>query len=1705
MDDPDRPATPRTGSSFVASSLQGGDCNEFNMFQMIKRLQQELQEKEKALQEKESVIEILQSQNQGLARTSAESIRAASLQSDTLEKSQNISERRRLQIRAQAVKLRRLHASKQREIPSRFTRVRPDQMAGSALELVAGASQVMSTATLAAGPRPKPDKGQPRKWHFKKIASNGVMTIMPGAFMKRGEHKPGFVSNPGRLAAKVVIWSKFGHISIAAVANAMADELEAVADQMWVAASRSNGSAVRTLPGDGDKPLDVAGRFSEKTVTAAIHAFQMACDGAMAAKLLEADVMHVSVDISTFGTFHMQVVVMYASWVVQKGLDAAGHLLLAVDSLLNVLPSIPVGDKIVREMVDDEGRVMATSTARAAATSLIYSGLVGFAGHPCRSWGVDGGGEGLGAQEEKDRLPVAGRRTTHTSNKNGIGSYRQMCDVTREAYAQAMEKNGPVLESVMDLHGVSDLDRTLLSSRPAPKTLMPVQKYVTCERVLVIRERDTAYVKGRPKWTDKRSNEALPSRPSMRSDPLACMAMVKGGAALVFDCTKHLAHTAAQNSFKLMMPFIRDLASVILALSNVWIHSRVVTCLGKVFALKEGGPVSKLQQEVSDGLRGVDLPLYLAVQALFVSVHAITKLVEACATRWGAVNKGALGLSRRLMAVAAVVPLALSEGTDEGRSAAAVSMWHKDGFRHGGKIRLSPKNGRLCWRLSDPGFIFGNHMTAFFEQCCNGLILDATSHNKEMCAQSIGGVGSVIRRALYFLSRLMWVVLPVPESLFNVTWEDAIKALKKARQTGLSNDKKHFRSLIAFLLAPAALLKRKKGLNYNGGGAWSIMYPLQYKGIVTASPNSGLVTLNPTVNVSPDKRAKSEWPESPIQHCYGPFYRDSMANMIPEMIQVINKLSVMQFDDEVRNFLPKGRIRDVCTGPQKYPWERRRVMLKALFIMTRQTIESTFEKFKGVLSDPHLFLACAAKTETISVVHEGGNKAEYHVATPDAHADAALFQVQMEELHQAYRPQLAEDERLGQFWHGPLAQYISDEKYQTQLKHFRRGNNTSLTRGWTEKGFTNPARAAFQPEKGLAYESLRNNSRPKPLIAFPELAELAYKAMAQPRTQNRAEGVFSVASGAFRAGKRNTGALMWSAIIRKINVKNMKLEAIAQKQWFHRKLSLYIAFGRARGQAIKEIFRPNLGESEQKMEARMLKDMPQFAKAGGAFDNTYICDAVESNKVLKAPNRNGGSAQNKRHRGVDDYQCKDNLEGGTVGRVKASCALRMAARKERRAESDAQPSRPVLQPETQSISRDGRVIADNEGAAQGEGMDLDLQPCLDMDPAFDVDDSAPADTASVTRDVSGLSAAPGTESAATEAAKDLEPVADGMGSGQASGSRPSTNTVLGGSESESEISRDKGKVRAVDDGDDDSDWIQRCIANGGIGIFEDIEVETVDEKVLEQLEASVLQLRKPLSEDGGHGAGSDSDDEAAAQPLSVDRFPDVQARNIGKLKREYAEALATSPSWKRCEIEAIKTKGARQPAGSLQTGTPIKSVTLKRSDEVKFTATAISGTLFYMLRTPSGSELIRIERIFHPPNSSDVMLKYSRVLCSSEAVSASDRPDDLSELHVTSCGKEIVTRRYGSASIQMELDRRKRHRKSELYHWGDITYESSAVDLLGAVYWIPLVEEQEFIRSRQGRIHTRIRTGIQTDFSPGKSLNEMDYVVVGEPFSESRH
>jgi hypothetical protein len=233
------------------------------------------------------------------------------------------------------------------------------------------------------------------------------------------------------------------------------------------------------------------------------------------------------------------------------------------------------------------------------------------------------------------------------------------------------------------------------------------------------------------------------------------------------------------------------------------------------------------------------------------------------------------------------------------------------------------------------------------------------------------------------------------------------------------------------------------------------------------------VMLNPSVNKSP---AVGE--PSALQQCYERFYRKDFDAWIPELIAVINKLSEMRFEDD-RNIVPKGLIRTMCPGSQKFPCERRRMMIRVLYIQVRQTIESVIDKYLAVLIDPHLFFACASMTETINVVDREGKRFEYHVAHRDALANAALLQLQLEELRLAYAPQLSSGETLAMFMHGPVGDLEKSPTCLGDLKRFRRGDNTSLRPGLTEEGFTDPVRAAFQPKPGLNYESVRKNNRPR--------------------------------------------------------------------------------------------------------------------------------------------------------------------------------------------------------------------------------------------------------------------------------------------------------------------------------------------------------------------------------------------------------------------------------------------------------------------------------------------------------------------------------------------------------------------------------------------------------------------------------------------------
>ena len=269
-----------------------------------------------------------------------------------------------------------------------------------------------------------------------------------------------------------------------------------------------------------------------------------------------------------------------------------------------------------------------------------------------------------------------------------------------------------------------------------------------------------------------------------------------------------------------------------------------------------------------------------------------------------------------------------------------------------------------------------------------------------------------------------------------------------------------------------------------------------------------------------------------------------------------------------------------------------------------------------------------------------------------------------------------------------------------------------------------------------------------------------------------------------------------------------------------------------------------------------------------------------------------------------------------------------------------------------------------------------------------------------------------------------------------------------------------------------------------------------DTGLLEAMERDMSKLREPVGEDGGEESESEEED---AKPIATDLFPGVKARNVGVWKREYAQALASSPSWKPCTIadEKAAKRSHRMPGDR----TALSSVTLQRSDGQQFKVSRCQ-SLFYILRTLCGSELIFIQDIFRRPHSDEVMLSYVRVLPSSEAISACTGEEDLFQNIRTSTGKNIVTRRYGSSNIQRQLeDWHRAGKRGQLYHWGDVSWEAKAVLLVGAVYWVTVNDA----RTADNRNRGQTLSIVQKKFANAiKRLEEVDHVILGEPFTEER-
>ena len=1583
-----------------------------------------------------------------------------------------LAECRRRRCRALRQQIVRLHRAENTTVLRDYTRIVLERMTGLCDP---GGKVLMSLESIAdsgsrAAQQPEAQQaGSKRKWRFSKFAGKHVLVKLPSPFVSRlgkgGAYTGGLEANPKRLVAMVLNWCQH-NLSIRATCRIVAYELALMQEEVQVCAERHRGqttSTRRSFPGDSvEKKLDVFGNYCEKTLTEAIHAFNTTVDRWMSKEILSAAGIHLAFDISTFYVFHQQSTYLFAFWIKETGKDAACNPTWMVTAKEGFLPSIAVGEKLSRRLHDTEGNLFDTATTRAAAASLVLADLLPVARHPCLSLGVDGGGEGTGVDDPSS----AGNCR---ANKNGLGSYRHEIFVTGAAFEQAMKRDGELLTQCMDLSGVPEDTRRLLKKRDQPKTLIPVTKFNSCPGTLYIRDRNEAYTRERPAWNEGKEMVVLKIRLSMDFDPMPCVALVKDGVANVFGCLKHCGHTLALHSSKLIMPHVRALASVILAVDNVWIFTRLKTVIAKIFRLDGCGPLSVLQEEVSRRLQDEYPEMFAEVQARYKNSQRFARVSEACDTRWGAVGRGAEELNTRMPELAVGMVLTFSEGLDEHRIDATLSVWSKDGFRHKGMIKMSPKIGRVVFRMNDPGFIFGTSLNAFFHMFVHNIPLTMSSLNTESSSHVMGGVGSLLRSVHFFLIRGMWLICPIPGKWLQ--WHELIRRL------------------------PGCLYTTKKSRDRDG---WALHFPLQWKALVAAKPRKGLLMLNVSA-CSPRKNDASL-----VRHLYGPAFRPEMEGAITKLSDVINRVSKMKFDPP-RNVLPKGLIRSLCSGPQDHPHERRALMVRVVAALAAQIAKDLVKQFGPVLFDPHMFYAGISCVDKVPVVDTDSQKSVYYVATDVALANAACLTGQMRELEQGYAPQLVAGEKLGHFMHGPLRDLFLDPTAQKELCEFRKARGVLLDRRWTEDRSYSRA----PDKKGFTF-------RPNPCSIFPTLVKGSLQCAAQPKTNQRVEGGFSLASMAYRSYRRKQGPELNSETIRKKNAQNFGVIPIVQTQEFLDEFAKTSRHRRMHHTLYKKIFSPDPGETEEKYAARMREDLPQYIRNGEAWQDTNIHDdAPEIANALKRPDRNGGRKQNRRHR--EHAEDADDIQLDAVRDSTHSLGRR----------------RPT--PSAAPVKRWTRELLNKETMATLRDM-CRLQALV----------VHPLDGARVTK-ADFVAALLADEDSHLESSNDIESQAEGNSSELPMAARggcaaDNGDDVVGADPSEAawereqmEYEQDTGPIESVAQGAHAppgvsfSPAVPATVTAGATDYEHDSSKTSAELEIQAFIRDCQESGRDPFDFDADNAVAaselenfdrvmsvnaeieaddSESDSEDAGQviPPRSTAIEDVKRRRVGVWKREYAEALAGSSAWKPCKVMKVTKNQNREAINKCLLGTPLKSVTLERKDEdndVRQFTVNLTGRVFYLLRTPCGVELVHLTQIYHPKAGGGeelpVLIEYYRVLATSDAIQVSDRADTNFQRYQCSSGETILTSSAGSRQLEIERAERLQQGKSELYHWGDVLCHSNATSLIGGVYWLTKADEKDW---KSPDCKSGVLRCVKDKFPIG-DLQSMDYVVVGSSFSDS--
>lgn len=1126
---------------------------------------------------------------------------------------------------------------------------------------------------------------------------------------------------------------------------------------------------------------------------------------------------------------------------------------------------------------------------------------------------------------------------------------------------------------------------------------------------------------------------------SMHQNPLKYFVLIKGGVPRTRYCNKHRANLAFLSVMKIMMSYLKDLLSAVLFFRNVWVLAKLRPAIEAVFVL----PESQRLQYHRDAAARIPPEVHAKARNRLLML-GFKLLKEAAKTRWATVQEGAVELHNRRTELVTGIPIGLGRGTEEARLDVLQAVFSQDGFRDVNKVAFSAKEGKNFWRMNDPAFRLGNMIVKFLQVLVWGPIMAASSKNKECSLRSMGGVGGVLRRILFLLQNTLFVRVPLLSLLPNPGKDAKIRK---------QNARRHLRN---WYMENVAISKRV--------GKVEAKWLLSHRGTAINGHEEGWLMLNPHLG---RERVVSELPsrsETGMKQLYGRFHTKGMDYIIDELSETMKELSKLKPGDG-RNFLPKG-LRELVDSPQDTVIDKQKAMLASVHLVVTKTVEAIYKYHERDLFDPHSYLAGIIGVESRRAINtRTGDECEFMVSTHEARANAGILKKLISELGHNMADQLRDGESLANYLTGPFGAFFGEQRLMQELDAFLKAENVQLPPDVSENsGLTG----------GMLLEKDRIYGTPQPFSVFPSLAKQAMIANVEPTNNNRVEGGFSFASQKWRAMMKAAKALMFSRIIRRRTEETAQLRDHVKTKEFLDTFQEARKFCWKNEKELKALWYLDLARGSTRALQRQYDELPAYVKNGGAFkkpSNIAPPDATKGKgrKPIEPASRQGGAKANKRYRNSSGSEYEDS-DDETESLVEDS------------------------DDEDQALEEPGPAYdepcddSDQSHGQEGSGLPSLTSARLQRMQPSSVDEEPRARVHDDQSGASGMGEAPGpsqgqgqSEAAAVASVSDEDDITSGF-------DLDAMEVEINGASNVTSESAPQGSGAspvAV------SPVVEPApAANAPQNVDnaeEEAEYADVDLDELEQLAG----CRKLLNGDPDSEV-SESEDESHSNAVSkadLDRYAVIKAQNK-PLSLNHIRALLIAEKWVDSKVEKSGSRSGKTKEGYRR----LSSLNVTRgADGIVIPVRSNDGHMIHVFAEATGDELGYITDIFDCNGAAKI--RYLPVHDTERAHALCDQDEDLIGTLDAEKGSSVRTRRIGKKSLRALLE----SRGNSLHHWGDVSWETRAENIVGLVGWLPLsnADDSNAKVAALSAMKSKGLVGIKTP-------DDLDWVIVGEQFSD-RH